>query len=104
MKIRFRLGTIVVVTLIGFCTLAIFRFAVQHGRQNSLMRRSEKIASKIESFRLEHQKLPSTLEEVEKEENEIFYQREGETNYVLWFGKELGESTVYYSSNKTWRR
>ena len=73
---------------------------------------SEKIAkgneyvAQIESFRKERGRLPSSLTEIEIAETEsgpIYYEKKNESKYILWFGKELGESVVYDSDTKQWK-
>ena len=62
--------------------------------------------AKIEKFKQEKNRLPDALTEVGIEETEsspIHYRKESETKYILWFGKELGESETYDSETKEWR-
>jgi hypothetical protein len=39
----------------------------------------------------------------EKEEGPIYYRKESETKFVLWFGTILGESVTYNSDTKEWK-
>jgi hypothetical protein len=67
--------------------------------------KGNEVATKIENFRKERNRLPSSLTEIGIEESEngpIFYRKESESKYILWFGKELGESVTYNSDSKQW--
>jgi len=73
--------------------------------RDSRIKTGNEIINKIESFRKEKGRTPISLSEIgveEKEEGPIYYQRKDETRYILWFGKELGESVVYDSEKKKW--
>jgi hypothetical protein len=73
--------------------------------EDSRIKAGKEIADKIESFRNEKGRTPFSLSEVgiaESEEGPIYYQRKGETEYILWFGNELGESAVYHSETRKW--
>lgn len=64
------------------------------------------VAVKVERFRNEKGRLPNSLNEIGIEETEsgpIFYERENDTKYILWFGTELGESKTYDSDTKQWK-
>ena len=61
---------------------------------------------KIEEFKSKNGKLPNSLSEVEIVETEngpIYYERKNDSKYILWFGKELGESVTYDSDTKQWK-
>ncbi|HXG84427.1 MAG TPA: hypothetical protein VNI84_10400 [Pyrinomonadaceae bacterium] len=50
--------------------------------------------------------MPDSLNEIgieEKEEGPIYYEKESESRYVLWFGKQLGESATFDSDTKEWK-
>ncbi len=73
--------------------------------EDSRIKTGNKVVNKIENFRKEKGRTPVSLSEIgieEKEEGPIYYQRKDETRYILWFGKELGESVVYDSEKKKW--
>ena len=70
------------------------------------MRTGNEIVNKIENFKKAKGKLPETLSEIgieEKEEGPIYYKKESETKYILWFGTTLGESVSYNSDTKEWK-
>ena len=82
--------------------LGIFVFACSYGEK--LKAGNERVA-KIEKFRNEKSRLPNSLSEigiVEDESGPIYYRKESETKYIIWFGKELGESATYDSETKKW--
>ncbi|MCU1289256.1 MAG: hypothetical protein JWN60_1485 [Acidobacteria bacterium] len=64
------------------------------------------VAAKIEIFRNKNGKLPNSLTEIGIEESEsgpIYYEKQSESKYILWFGKELGETVTYDSETKQWK-
>ncbi len=73
---------------------------------NSEIRQGNEIVSKIEKFKSEKNRLPNNLTElglVEDEAGPIYYEKKGETKFILWFGKALGESAIYDSDTKQWK-
>ena len=65
------------------------------------------IVAKIELFKKENGRLPSSLSELgikETEEGPIYYEKKDNSNYILWFGAELGESVTYDSSTNKWSK
>ncbi|MGI8641038.1 MAG: hypothetical protein ACR2MG_13975 [Pyrinomonadaceae bacterium] len=70
------------------------------------IKEGNEVAVKIENFRSEKGRLPNSLTEVgiaEMESGPIYYDKKSESKYILWFGKELGESVVYDSDTKQWK-
>lgn len=87
--------------LISF--VCFISFACGNGEK---IKKGNEIAAKVEKFRNEKGRLPNSLSEigvVETESGPIYYKKENETKYILWFGKELGESEVYDSQTKQWK-
>lgn len=83
--------------------VALFIFACN---SNEKLRQGNEIVAKIEKFRSEKSKLPNSLSEIgiaETESGPIYYEKKSETRYILWFGKELGESKIYDSETKNWK-
>ena len=73
---------------------------------NEKLKQGNEVATKVEKFKSEKGRLPNSLTEigiVETESGPIYYKKESETKYILWFGKELGESVVYDSDTKQWK-
>lgn len=65
------------------------------------------IAARIELFKKENGRLPSSLSELgikETEEGPIYYEKKDNSNYILWFGAELGESVTFDSSTNKWSK
>jgi len=63
------------------------------------------VIKKIENYRLKNNKLPESLTDIgieEKEEGPIYYRKDSETDYIVWYGLTLGESRIYDSKAKTW--
>ena len=85
-----------------FVLTAVFAFACGYG--DKLKQANETIA-KVEKFRNEKGRLPNNLSEigiVETESGPVYYEKKSETKYIIWFGKELGESATYDSETKKW--
>lgn len=73
---------------------------------NPKLQSGVEVISKIEKFRSENNRLPNNLTEIGIIENEggpVYYEKKTESEYILWFGKELGESMTYDSQTKAWK-
>ncbi len=91
------------ISTILFAVLIGFAFA---GCYSEKFAKGNETAAQIEKFRKEKGRLPNSLNEIgieEKEEGPIYYEKKSESRYVLWFGKELGESVTYDSDTKEWK-
>jgi hypothetical protein len=87
------------VVFIGFLA---WYFFVDHGRSEG-----EAAIRKIEKFRQDNHRLPSSLREVglpDSEEGPIYYKRIDNQNYCIWYEMRmtLGESVTYSSATKKW--
>lgn len=83
--------------------LAFFILACGYQDKTEL---GNEIVGRVEKFKSEKDRLPISLSEIgvaEKESGPIYYEKKSETKYILWFGKELGESSVYDSDVKQWK-
>ena len=86
--------------------MTAFSFLIFACGSNEKLKQGNETVSKIEKFRGEKGRLPNSLSEigvVESESGPIYYRKESETKFILWFGKELGESVVYDSETKQWK-
>ncbi|MEJ0088908.1 MAG: hypothetical protein WDM80_04025 [Limisphaerales bacterium] len=72
-------------------------------RRHWLIHKSAPVILRIENYHSKQGTLPPNLSAVEIEENPFHYQKQGETNYIVWFGEQLGESVAYDSNRKSWR-
>lgn len=75
-------------------------------RERQLIRQAEPIQASLESYRQQYGQYPDSLKQigiVVWEDGPIYYQRRSDTSYILWFGRELGESTVFDSTTRAWR-
>lgn len=75
-------------------------------RERQLKKQGDLVISKIETFRKDKNKLPETLSEIglkDTEDGPIYYKKESDTKYIIWFGTQLGESATYESDTKEWR-
>lgn len=70
------------------------------------IRRGNRLAAKIESFRREHGRLPESIDEVlirDDLKKYLFYEKcRDNAHYVVWFGTILGESMYYDSATRKW--
>lgn len=72
---------------------------------NGKLKQGNEVIAKVEKFRDEKGRLPNSLGEigiVETESGAVYYEKKSETKYIVWFGKELGESATYDSDAKEW--
>jgi hypothetical protein len=89
-----------IVALIGIMAACIF---ISGYMEDVRLRREGKlIVEKVERFRTVHGQLPSSLSDIGVSENELFYTKRNEGDYIVWYGKRLGESGYYDSRTKTW--
>lgn len=92
--------------LSAFLFAAIICLAISACGSAEKIAKGNKAVAKIEKFRSEKGRLPDSLSEigiVETESGPIYYQKKSESKYILWFGKELGESATYDSETKQWK-
>ncbi|MCE7862372.1 MAG: hypothetical protein DYG99_02405 [Bacteroidetes bacterium CHB5] len=75
-------------------------------REEKLIERGNDIIIKIEQFKTDFGKLPSSLEELGINEevgvDALYYHKRDSVNFILSFGTILGESKIYYSDCKMW--
>ena len=89
---------VVIIALSIFCVLSC--------GYNGKINKGNEIVTKIEKFKSEKGRLPNSLNEIgiaESESGPIYYKKESESKFILWFGKELGESMTYDSQTKEWK-
>jgi hypothetical protein len=66
----------------------------------------EEIISKIETYKKVNGRLPNQLNDIgiiEKEEGPIYYTKQNDTTYIIYYGLGLGESMVYDFRTKKWK-
>jgi len=65
----------------------------------------DRVIAKVNEFRQQKGRLPSSLSEIGTDETEsgpIYYERRGDTRYIVWYGTRLGESVTYDSDVGRW--
>jgi hypothetical protein len=90
--------------IITFSSLLVFACSLVN-RDARLKDQGNKIVAKIDAFNNKNKRLPNSLSEIgieEKLEGPIYYQKVTDTKYVVWFGKELGESETFDSDTRQW--
>lgn len=68
--------------------------------------RAEQAVILIEKFQREHNRLPDDLREIgmnHREDGPVYYRKNGERDYTIWYGTRLGSSVVYESKTRQWR-
>lgn len=70
----------------------------------SELREGNMIVSRVESFKSKNGRLPDDLKQVgiDDENLKIFYRKEDDKRYIVWFGTTLGESVTYDSQFGKW--
>ena len=85
--------------------LGVIAFLLVPDRAHRLMRQAEPIQASLESYRQQYGHYPDSISQiglVEREEGPLYYQRESESSYILWFGTTLGESVTFNSTDRRW--
>ena len=64
----------------------------------------KQIIVRVEAFRAGHGHLPDSLKDVGMNEDDlsVYYRKDGDKHYILWFGTTLGESETYDSNTQKW--
>ena len=91
---------LIILILAGVVITSFFYFRNRGDR--ILIERGNEIVQQIEDFNHKEGRLPSSLNEMGIQEDEIFYNKWDSVNYMVWYGTSLGESMTYYSDTKTW--
>lgn len=87
-------------------TIALVCFSAFGCGFDTKLKQGNEVAAKVEKFRSDKGRLPDSLSEIgiaETESGPIYYKKESETKYILWYGKDLGESATYDSDTKQWK-
>lgn len=88
--------------LVLFSFICFITFACGYSEK---LKKGNETVKKIESFKTENGRLPNSLSEIgiaETESGPIYYRKQSETKYIVWFGKTLGESATYDSETQKW--
>lgn len=99
-KLKFKY--IILIILILFVLIYFF----VPDRQERLIKEGNKDVKAVELFKKKHHRLPNSFEEAgikTTEDYELWYAKNADsTEYMIWFGTNLGESETYYSDSKKW--
>jgi len=69
------------------------------------IRAGDELIQAIEAYRREHRFLPSSIEKTGLRDSDalrVFYEKCGDSRYLVWFGTTLGESMSYSSVTRKW--
>ena len=73
-------------------------------RERQLIHRAERVGVALETHRQRHGCYPGSLAETGiAEPAELYYRREDNGSYILWFGTTLGESVTFRSAERSRR-
>jgi len=97
-----RRNKVLLFAAIVICSVVALPLASKYVRRTVLMHRVRRVVTEVEVFQSEHHRLPATLEELGLNEDPIYYRTDNGSNYIVWFGEELGESVTYHSLGKRW--
>lgn len=68
-------------------------------------RTGDRIVAKVEHFKALYGRYPDDLKEVGWKSDDslnIFYRKESNNHYIVWFGTTMGESISYDSQDQKW--
>jgi hypothetical protein len=92
-----------VVGVVALVILGIV-FATLFSRERQLIRDSQPVQAALEAYRQQHSSYPESLLAANiPEPDELYYRRETDGSYILWFGKGLGESVTFHSRDAKWQ-
>jgi hypothetical protein len=72
----------------------------------SEMREATRDIAAVDSFLARYGSLPETLSQAgiaESDSMKVYYRKQNDQEYIVWFGTVLGESATYESSTEKWR-
>jgi hypothetical protein len=99
------LVALAIVVVAGAGLAAFLLFAPPSLLFSRNIRTGDEIVGRVEAFRKQRHVLPGSLAEAgvsESNQDKYFYERCGDTRYIVWFGTWLGESMTWNSANRRW--
>lgn len=75
--------------------------------KNEEQQYAEELIKKVESFRKINNRIPENVSEIgilEEMDSPAFYQKKNDSTYIIWYGLSVGESNVYNSLTKEWKK
>jgi hypothetical protein len=72
---------------------------------DSRRKTGNRVVKEIQAFQRAHGRLPNSLSEIGEPEDEsgpVYYQKQDDGSFIVWFGLRLGESEVYESKTGGW--
>ncbi len=87
------------------CTVIILVFSWFFVIKNSDFNAGNKIINKIEEYRISHDNLPESLNDIgfkTDESSKYFYESGTNSKYVVYFSRGFDETWAYYSDSKEW--
>jgi hypothetical protein len=97
-KLRWRLIALSIVVPVALVVLWIFW-------PDPRMAEAKRDIRKIEAFQKAHGRLPNSFAEIcviEDESGPIYYKKQDDDRYIVWYGLSVGESETYDSRTRGW--
>ena len=92
-------GTIVLM----LASIILLVWLVPSWHRQQLIRQSVPVQQALEKYRQQHGSYPESLSAAKISGPEaVYYQRQSDGSYILWFGLRLGESMTFHSTDQTW--
>lgn len=95
----------IIIKTLNTATIALY-FCFFSSCTESKQKLGEEIIAKIETYKKTNGYLPNHLKDIgiiEKEEGPIYYTKQNDTTYTIYYGLGLGESMVYDFKTKKWK-
>jgi hypothetical protein len=94
---------ILIVIISAFC---FWFFYLRDFRDRSLVKEAEGIAAQVEEFKQSNGRLPVNLREMnlpEIESGPLYYEKENDSDYIIFYNTGFDETHTYYSNTKEWK-
>ncbi len=97
----------VLLFLFGFIALAAFSYwRLSQSWENERKEMVMQLVEEVENFKRLQNRLPEEreLNPLVSELESVYYQKEDSNSYIVCYGTSLGESKIFDSNTKSWRK